>query len=151
MRDSGLAHLLSISGLHMGLVASILFFGIRGLLALWERAALCWPIKKWAAGAAIIGSFAYLLLSGADVPTQRSFVMTGLVLLAVILDRTAISLQLVAWAAIIVLVIAPESLLGPSFQMSFGAVVALVATYEAWRPHASLSGTYYGSNDGIIR
>src|SRR3546814_4765571 len=91
-----LAQRLSISGLHMGLVASILFFGIRGLLALWERAALCWPIKKWAAGAAIIGSFAYLLLSGADVPTQRSFVMTGLVLLAVILDRTAISLQLVA-------------------------------------------------------
>src|SRR3546814_1167557 len=62
--------------------------------------------------------------------------MTGVVLLAVVLDRTAISLRLVAWAAMIVLLIAPESLLGPSFQMSFGAVVALVATYESWRSQA---------------
>jgi competence protein ComEC len=79
------------------------------------------------------GSFAYLLLAGATVPTQRAFVMTGLVLLAVLLDRQAISMRLVAWAAMIILVIAPESMLGASFQMSFAAVVALVAFYEASR------------------
>ena len=133
MRDSGLAHLLAISGLHLGLVAATLFFGSRALLALSERLTLRHPIKKWAAVAAIAGSFAYLLLAGATVPTQRAFVMTGLVLLAVLLDRQAISMRLVAWAAIIILMTAPESMLGASFQMSFAAVVALVAFYEALR------------------
>jgi competence protein ComEC len=133
MRDSGLAHLLAISGLHLGLVAATLFFGLRALLALSERLTLRHPIKKWAAVAAMAGSFAYLLLAGATVPTQRAFVMTGLVLLAVLLDRQAISMRLVAWAAIIILATAPESMLGASFQMSFAAVVALVAFYEASR------------------
>ncbi|MBE9556562.1 MAG: ComEC/Rec2 family competence protein [Proteobacteria bacterium] len=133
MRDSGLAHLLAISGLHLGLVAATLFFGLRALLALSERLTLRQPIKKWAAGAAMTGSFTYLLLAGATVPTQRAFVMTGLVLLAVLLDRQAISMRLVAWAAMIILVIAPEAMLGASFQMSFAAVVALVAFYEASR------------------
>jgi len=133
MRESGLAHLLAISGLHMGLVAATLFFGLRGILALVEPLALRYPIKKWAAAAAILGSLGYLLIAGATVPTQRAFAMTGLMLFAVILDRTAISLRLVAWAAMIILALAPEALLGASFQMSFGAVVALVATYEALR------------------
>jgi competence protein ComEC len=133
MRDSGLAHLLAISGLHLGLVAATLFFGLRALLALSERLTLRHPIKKWAALAALAGSFGYLLLAGATVPTQRAFVMTGLVLFAIVLDREAISMRLVAWAAIVILAIAPESLLGASFQMSFAAVVALVAFYEAFR------------------
>ena len=130
MRDSGLAHLLAISGLHIGLVAATLFFGLRAAMALVERLALRRPIKKWAAAAAFAGSFFYLMLAGAPVPTQRAFVMTGLVLIAVMVDRKAISLRLVAWAAMIVLLIAPESLTGASFQMSFAAVVALVAFYE---------------------
>lgn len=133
MRDSGLAHLLAISGLHLGLVAATLFFGLRALLALSERLTLRHPIKKWAAAAAMAGSLAYLMLAGATVPTQRAFVMTGLVLLAILLDRQAISMRLVAWAAVIILAIAPESMLGASFQMSFAAVVALVAFYEASR------------------
>ena len=133
MRDSGLAHLLAISGLHLGLVAATLFFSLRALLVLPERLALRYPIKKWAAVAAIAGSFGYLLLAGAPVPTQRAFLMTGLMLLAVLLDREAISLRLVAWAAVVVLLLAPESILGASFQMSFAAVVALVAFYEAMR------------------
>jgi len=133
MRDSGLAHLLAISGLHLGLVAATLFFGLRALLALSERLTLRYPIKKWAAIAALLGSLAYLLLAGATVPTQRAFVMTGLILLAVLLDREAISMRVVAWAAIVILSLAPESLLGASFQMSFAAVVALVAFYEAVR------------------
>ncbi|UCH74536.1 MAG: ComEC/Rec2 family competence protein [Rhodospirillales bacterium] len=133
MRDSGLAHLLAISGLHLGLVAATLFFGSRALLASSERLALRHPIKKWAAVLALAGSFGYLLLAGAPIPTQRAFLMTGLVLIAVIVDREAISMRLVAWAAVLVLAAAPESLLGASFQMSFAAVVALVAFYEVAR------------------
>jgi competence protein ComEC len=130
MRDSGLAHLLAISGLHMGLVGGLLFFGLRAAFALVPAIALRRPIKKWAAVAAALGCFFYLLLVGATVPSQRAFVMVLLVLLAVLLDRTALSLRLVAWAAIAVLLMAPEGLLSAGFQMSFAAVTALVAAYE---------------------
>ena len=130
MRESGLAHLLAISGLHMGLVAGIVFVGLRGVLALSRRLALGYPIKKWAALGAFIFAAGYLLLSGASVPTQRAFLMTGLVLIAVLLDREAISMRLVAWAAMVALVLRPEALLSASFQLSFAAVTALVATYE---------------------
>ena len=133
MRDSGLAHLLAISGLHVGLVAGILFIGLRAGLALIPAIALRHPIKKWAAAAAIPGAFAYALVAGATVPTQRAFLMIGLVLLAVLFDRRGISMRLVAWAAFVVLALQPESLLGASFQMSFAAVVALIAGYEVLR------------------
>ncbi len=133
MRDSGLAHLLAISGLHVGLVTGLLFFAIRAALALVPVLALNHPIKKWAAVSAGLGAFAYLLLTGATVPTQRAFLMISLVLLAVVLDRAALSFRLIAWAAVVVLALAPESLLSPSFQMSFAAVAALIATYEAVR------------------
>jgi len=133
MRDSGLAHLIAISGLNMSLAAGILFFGVRMVLTLIEPAALRLPVKKIAAGCAFVAALAYLLLSGATVPTQRSFIMTGLVLVAVMVDRTALTLRLLAWAAMLVLLIAPESLIGPSFQMSFAAVLALIALYEALR------------------
>lgn len=133
MRDSGLAHLLAISGLHLGLVAGAVFFLCRAMLVRSEYLALHYPIKKWAALAALVTAFAYLLLAGATVPTRRAFLMTGLALLAVMLDRQAISLRLVAVAAAVVLLLQPESLLGASFQMSFAAVTALVAVYEAWR------------------
>ena len=130
MRDSGLAHLLAISGLHIGLMAAILFVGLRALMALSEPLALHFPIKKWAAAAAIAGAFAYALIAGATVPTQRAFLMVGLVLLAVLVDRKGLSVRLVAWAAMVILVLRPESLLGASFQMSFAAVIALIAAYE---------------------
>jgi len=133
LRDAGLAHLLAISGLHLGLVATILFFGVRLVLAIVEPVALRLPIKKIAAIAALVGAFIYLLLAGATVPTQRAFIMTGIVLFAVLVDRTALSLRLVAWAAMIVLALSPDVLLSASFQMSFAAVVALVAVYEALR------------------
>ena len=133
MRDSGLAHLLAISGLHVGLVAGFIFFAARGLLALIEPVALRMPIKKWAAGCALLGAAAYLLLSGMSVPTQRAFLMVSVVLLAIMLDRASLSMRLIAWAALLVLAIAPESMLGPSFQMSFAAATALIATYEAAR------------------
>ncbi len=133
MRASGLAHLLAISGLHIGLVTGVLFFGIRGTLAAFPSVTLRFAIKKWAAIGALTGALAYLLVTGATVPTQRAFLMVALVLAAIVLDRTAISMRLVAWAALIVLLISPESLLGASFQMSFAAVIALVAAYELAR------------------
>lgn len=132
-RDSGLAHLLAISGLHVGLVAMLLFGTVRAALAALPAVALRWPIKKWAALAAMLALPPYLWLVGGSVPTQRATFMAMIVLLAVLLDRRAISLRLVAWAAAAVLALTPEALLGPSFQMSFAAVTALVAAYEAWR------------------
>lgn len=131
IRDAGLAHLLAISGLHIGLVAGFLFVLLRAVLALVPGLALNYPIKKWAAAAAIPGALAYALVAGATVPSLRAFVMISLVLLAVLVDRRGLSLRLVAWAASVILLFRPESLLGPSFQMSFAAVVALIAAYEA--------------------
>lgn len=136
MRDSGLAHLLSVSGLHLAIVAAFLMLVVRGLLATIQPIALRYPIKKWAAGIALFGTFFYLMLAGAPVPAQRSFVMAGFVLLAIMVDRSAISMRLVAWAALGVLILAPESMLGASFQMSFAAVVALIAAWEFARPIA---------------
>ncbi len=130
VRDSGLAHLLAISGLHIGLIAGLLLFSIRACLALVPSLALSYPIKKWAAAAAIIGSFCYAIIAGATIPTQRAFLMISLVLLAVMTDRRGISMRSVALAATIILLIKPESLLGASFQLSFAAVVALIAVYE---------------------
>jgi competence protein ComEC len=133
LRRSGLAHLLAISGLHVGLIAGLVFFAVRAGLALIPPVALRWPIKKWAALAAMLAAGAYLLLVGATVPTQRAFLMTAVVLLGVALDRNAVTMRLVAWAAFLVLLIRPESLLDVSFQMSFAAVTALVAVYETLR------------------
>ncbi|MFC7332067.1 ComEC/Rec2 family competence protein [Rhodocista pekingensis] len=134
MRVSGLQHLLSISGLHIGLVAGLVFFTLRALLALVEPLALRRPIKKWAAVAALAAALGYTVLVGAPVPTVRSALMTGLMLLAVLVDRSPFSLRVVAFAATVVLLWQPEALLGPSFQMSFGAVIALVSAYEAAGP-----------------
>jgi competence protein ComEC len=131
MRDSGLAHLLAISGMNLSLVIGFLFVGARAAMAAIPRIALRWPIKKLAVIPAWGGGLFYLLVTGATVPTQRAFVMATFVLMAVVLDRTAISMRLVALAAAAVMLMAPESLLGPSFQMSFAAVVALIAAYEA--------------------
>ena len=138
IRDSGLAHLLAISGLHIGLVAGILFVGLRGALALVPPLALRYPIKKWAAVAALAGALAYALVAGATVPTQRAFLMVGLVLLAVLFDRRGLSMRLVAWAAFVILLLRPESLLGASFQLSFAAVAALIAVYEVVRDRRRL-------------
>ena len=130
MQASGLAHLLAISGLHMTLIAGTIFVVARSLLALWPGVALRVMPKKPAAVVALLAALGYLLLAGATVPTQRAFLMASVALLAVLLDRNPVSMRLLAVAALVVLVIAPESLLGPSFQMSFAAVTGLVAFYE---------------------
>jgi competence protein ComEC len=130
MRDSGLAHMLSISGLHMVIMAGTVFWLVRALLALPPALALRFPIKKWAAASALLAATFYLALSGAAVPTVRSWIMMSIVLIAVMLDRPALTMRNVALAALAILVAAPESLFDPSFEMSFAAVVALVALYE---------------------
>lgn len=129
-RDSGLTHLLSISGLHIGLATGIIFFTVRAGLALIEPVALRYPIKKWAAAAAILSGAAYLAMSGLAWPAQRSFLMTAIVYVAILFDRRALSLRNVAIAAFVILLIAPEAIANPGFQMSFAAVTALIAFYE---------------------
>jgi competence protein ComEC len=129
-RDSGLTHLLSISGLHLGLATGIIFFTLRAGLALIEPLALRYPIKKWAAAAAILSGAAYLAMSGLGWPAQRSFLMTAIIYIAILFDRRALSLRNVAIAAFVILMIAPEAVANPGFQMSFAAVTALVAFYE---------------------
>jgi competence protein ComEC len=131
-RQSGLQHLLAIAGLHLGLVGGFVFFTVRGGLALIPRVALRYPIKKIAAGATLAVLTCYLLLSGAAIPTERAFIMNGLVFAAILIDRLRISMRICALAAAFVLAIEPESLVGVSFQMSFGAVVALIAVYETY-------------------
>ncbi|HBK90623.1 MAG TPA: hypothetical protein DDZ68_03005 [Parvularcula sp.] len=129
-RDSGLTHLLSISGLHLGLATGIIFFTLRAGLALIEPVALRYPIKKWAAAAAIFSGAAYLAISGLAWPAQRSFLMTAIVYAAILFDRRALSLRNVAIAAFIIMLIAPEAIANPGFQLSFAAVTALIAFYE---------------------
>ena len=133
-RESGLAHLLAVAGLHIGIVMG-LFFGLsRRLLALWERAALHWPCKAIAAVVALAAGGAYLLLTGAHVPIIRSFAMAALVTLGVVAGRRAISLRGLGLAAVALMLIAPWQVMGVSFQMSFSAVLALIAGYEALQP-----------------
>jgi competence protein ComEC len=124
---SGLGHVLSISGYHMAVVAGVVFFTIRALLALVPVLTVRFPIKKWAAAAALVAATFYLLLSGSEVATQRSYLMTAVVLIAVIVDRRAVTFRTLAIAALAVLLLAPEALVHPSFQMSFAATLALVA------------------------
>ncbi len=113
---SGLGHVLSISGYHMAVVAGVVFFAVRALLALIPALTVGHPIKKWAAAVALVAAAFYLLLSGAEVATQRSFFMTAVVLIAVMVDRRAITFRTLAVAAMIVLMVAPEALVHPSFQ-----------------------------------
>ncbi|HTZ80955.1 MAG TPA: ComEC/Rec2 family competence protein [Stellaceae bacterium] len=136
-RDAGLAHILVIAGLHMGMVAGIAFFAIRFGLALFPYLALRLNTKKWAAGGALMVTFVYLLLSGITVSSRRSFVMTALVLLAVLIDRMSVSARGLALAALVIMLWSPFAVTGPSFQMSFAAVAGLVAFYETFRERIS--------------
>jgi competence protein ComEC len=139
MRRSGLAHLLSISGLHVtAVVAGTMLFLLRAL-ALSPRLALRAPLLLIAAAGGALAGVAYTLLSGAEVPTVRSCIAALLVLLGLAIGREAITLRLVAVAALTVLLFRPEALAGPSFQLSFAAVTAIVALHEQPRLRAFLS------------
>ena len=130
MRDAGLSHILSISGLHLSLAAGIFFFAVRLMLALVAPVAPTLPVKKIAAFAALVSALAYLLLAGSPVPAVRSFVMVAFVLAAVLIDRRGLSLVALAWAAFGILLFEPDSMLGASFQMSFMATLSIVSLYE---------------------
>lgn len=127
MRDSGLTHLLSISGLHVSAVIAAAYVLALRLLALWPGLALRVRLPVAAAGAGALAGIGYTLLTGAEVPTVRSCVAALLVLGALVAGREALSLRMVAVAAGFVLLLWPESAIGPSFQMSFAAVLAIVA------------------------
>ncbi len=133
LRAAGLTHIVSISGLHMGLVAGGVIVAIRAALALFPVLALGFPIKKWAAAAAFAAATIYLLLSGNQVAALRSHLMLSVALLAVMVDRPAITMHTVAVAAALILAVDPASALEPSFLMSFLAVIALVASYDLYR------------------
>lgn len=133
LRASNLAHLLAISGLHMGILTGLVFTATRLLLALVPWTAYRWPTKKTAALVALFAGAGYLALSGATVATQRAFIMVAVAFIAVLLDRPAITLRALALAATIILLVRPISLLDAGFQMSFAATAALVAGYEEFR------------------
>eukprot|EP01035_Chromulina_nebulosa_P034161 gene34162-45811_t len=133
-RDSGLSHLLAVSGLNISIVMGFWFVLIRlGLLAS-EHAALHWPVKSIAAVGAIVAGLLLMLFTGAQVPIVRAFAMACLVTLAVLAGRRALSLRSLALAMAAVVLVAPSEVLGVSFQMSFAAVLALIAGYAALRP-----------------
>ena len=132
MRDSGLAHILSISGLHMAVVGGFAFFLVRLLVAAWPWLALRVSGKKVAAWAGLLAVGTYLIVSGHPPPAERAAITASIAFLAVLLDRQAISMHALAVAAFVVLLLQPEAIVTPGFQMSFAATAALVALVEAW-------------------
>lgn len=148
LRASGLAHVLAISGLHMVLASGTFFFALRFLLSLFPTLVQSFPVKKIAASGAIIAASAYLAISGAPISAQRAWIMLVIVLIAVLMDRPAITLRNVAIAAIVITIISPSAVMTPGFQMSFSAAAALVAVYTGW---AKFSGTSENSRGSIYR
>lgn len=130
LRRSGLAHVLAISGMHMALVSLTMVWFVRFLLALNMKLALTQPIKNWAAVAGFVTASSYLLISGMSLATQRAWIMISIMILAAIVARKSITLRAVAVAALAIMIVQPESILSPGFQMSFAAVAAIVAAYE---------------------
>ena len=135
MAASGLAHVYSISGLHLSIVAGGIYWLVRLLLASMP-ALVAWPVKQIAALIGIVAAFLYLLLAGGvdNVPAFRSTLMLALIFGAVLAGRRALTMRNVAIAAILIIVIDPASVFRPSFQLSFAAVIGLIGIYEMPRP-----------------
>jgi competence protein ComEC len=137
MRDAGLAHLLAISGMNITIAAGLIYFTLRLGLAAIPWIALRYPIKKWAAAGGLAGEILYTQFVGAPVSAERSMITTGFIMLAIMADRSALTLRLVAISATLLILAEPEAVMGASFQMSYGAIVALVVLYERWRFHGA--------------
>ncbi len=131
IREAGIFHIITIAGVQMTLVAGLLFAGIRRVLALSRTLTLRYPIKKWAAGAAMAGAIFYDIGTGSRIGTQRALFMTAIMLGAVLFDRRALTMRNLALAALAVIAFEPEAIMGASFQLSFAAVAALIAVQEA--------------------
>ncbi|KAA0694442.1 ComEC family competence protein [Neorhizobium sp. P12A] len=140
LRVSGLADIIAISGLNMALSAGIFYVGLRYLFSLFPGAAQAWPTKKIAAFGALVTVTAYYMISGFGVSAERAFVMMAIMLVAVLFDRPSLSLRNVALSAIAILILSPSEALGPSFQMSFAATLALVSGYSLWQRRPSREG-----------
>ncbi len=132
MRDSGLAHILSISGLHMAIVGGFVFFGVRLGVAAWPWLALRVSGKKVAAVAGLIAVGTYLIVSGSPPPAERAAITASIAFIAILLDRQALTMHALGVAAFAVLLMQPEAIVTPGFQMSFAATAALVALVEVW-------------------
>jgi len=132
LRASGLAHLISISGLHMVLAGGAFFFGIRMLWPLCEPLALRIPTVRGAAAGAMLGCTVYFLISGGEVATQRAYIIAMIGFAAKLFDKPALSLRSLAVSMAVVVLVQPESVVSPGFQMSFAASAALIALYEMW-------------------
>ena len=132
LRDAGLAHLLAISGLHMGLLAGGAYYMAALFLSMIGPWARRYDMRKWAALIGALFATGYLLMSGASVSTQRAYIMAMIIFAALMLDRRAVSMRSVAVAAAITLLLHPENLLNAGFHMSFSATAALVAVYRYW-------------------
>lgn len=137
-RHSGLAHMLAISGLHMALFAGSVYALLRLLAAFSPSLVLRRDVRKPCAMISLTAATGYLFLSGAGVATQRAYIMLAIFFLAILLDRPAITMRNVLWAALLVLLWQPHAVLQAGFQMSFSAVMALVAVYEIWRQRDTL-------------
>ncbi len=131
MRDAGLAHLLSISGLHIAVVVGLVALLTRAVLALSPWLALRLPVPMLALAAGAAAGIFYTLLAGAQVPTVRASIAATIVVIGMVMGRQALSLRLLAAAAVLILAVRPEALLGASFQMSFAAVIGIIALYES--------------------
>jgi competence protein ComEC len=131
LQDAGLAHIISVSGLHMAVVGGFVFFLLKRGLALWPWFALRVPAAKAAAVGALAAIGVYFALSGASVPAQRAAIMAAVAFGAVLLDRPAISMRGLGLAAFLIVLLSPQAVVEPGFQMSFAATLALVAAYEA--------------------
>jgi competence protein ComEC len=137
MRKTGIYHIISISGLHMALVAGTIMLLLRGGFALFPDFSSRRPVKKYAAAAALFSIAAYLAISGVVVAAERSFIMLAVMLLAVLFDRAALTMRNLAISAIAVIAVSPHEVVGPSFQMSFAATAALVGAYAGWSDYRS--------------
>lgn len=132
LRRTGLYHVISISGLHMALVAGTVIGAIRAVMALFPMWAARHPVRKYAAFAGLVAITAYLVISGGEVATRRSFLMLSVMLVALLFDRAALTMRNLAISAIVVLLVTPHEVVGPSFQMSFAATAALVGAFAWW-------------------
>jgi competence protein ComEC len=147
MRKSGLSHILSVSGVHLSLVSIICFFSVRFALSNFVRFAQRYNIKKIAAVISFVSTLFYLLISGMQIATLRSFIMVSFIIIAVLLDREDDSKRSLCFAALLILIFMPESIFHPGFQMSFSAVLGLVASYEIYMKYV---GSRITKNRGVI-
>ncbi|MEJ5142444.1 ComEC/Rec2 family competence protein [Gluconobacter albidus] len=130
---SGLAHLLAVAGLHLGLVMAAVIVTLRCGLASIEYIALRWPCRQIAAVSGLLAGAGYVLLTGAHLPSLRALGMASLVTLAIVTGRRVLSMRSLSIVALLILLVSPVSVVDVSFQMSFAAVMGLIAGYGVLR------------------